>query len=232
MSFSSSLRRPHGATAVQFVAFIQAYLELLLVRWDSLDHDRPPADGAVPLATFREWNIDEEVLRWLLFHDHVEHLKRTSYPNCKCSARLKQAASLILTEESCFALNDKGADFANTFLADALLPQVEGAFQAARDRLMIGTLLPTFRPDERVFTWGQHLLKHFRQPAPNQELILASAEELQWPEWFDDPLPGGHGRDPKSVLHDTIKDLNRRQLESLVHFKGDGSGQRVGWELR
>jgi len=33
-------------------------------------------------------------------------------------------------------------------------------------------------------------------------------------------------------LHDTIKNLNRHQYPHLVHFKGDGTGTMVGWELR
>ena len=37
---------------------------------------------------------------------------------------------------------------------------------------------------------------------------------------------------PKVRLHDTIKDLNRRQSLSVVHFHGDGTGRRVGWALR
>jgi hypothetical protein len=76
------------------------------------------------------------------------------------------------------------------------------------------------------------VLKRFRQPSANQELILQSAEELGWARWFDDPLPRGQANNPKMRLHDTIKDLNRRQSPPLVHFKGDGSGTRVGWELR
>jgi hypothetical protein len=32
-------------------------------------------------------------------------------------------------------------------------------------------------------------------------------------------------------LHDTIKDLNRRQRRAFIHFVGDGTGKRVGWEL-
>jgi len=232
MSFAPSPRSPRTANPAQFVVFIQTYLALLAARWDGLDHDRTPAEYAIPLTTFQRWDIDDNVLLWMLFHDHVDHLKPASLPNGQGLAPLKHVQSLILTDESCFALNDKGCAFADAFLADALLPQVESAFHAARNRLLVGMLVPAFRPEERIFTWGEHLLKHFRQPAPNQELILAAAEEQDWPEWFDDPLPPSGGRDPKLVLHNTIKDLNRRQLETLVHFKGDGSGQRVGWELR
>jgi hypothetical protein len=39
-------------------------------------------------------------------------------------------------------------------------------------------------------------------------------------------------KNPKILLHDTIKDLNRRQLPYLIHFKGDGTGRRIGWEYR
>jgi hypothetical protein len=79
---------------------------------------------------------------------------------------------------------------------------------------------------------GGHLLKCFRQPAGNQETVLATAEELQWLAWFDDPLPRTAGINPKQRVHDTINALNRNQTPYLVHFKGDGSGARFGWEMR
>jgi hypothetical protein len=136
-----------------------------------------------------------------------------------------------LTDQSCFALTERGAAFADAFLADALLPQFDGAFQSAWNRLALGLLVPTFQRDDRIFAWGEHIIKQFRQPALNQELVLISAEELQWPEWFDDPLPRRNGSNPKVILHDTIKDLNRRQAESLIHFRGDSTGRRIGWQF-
>src|SRR5207244_12038017 len=45
-------------------------------------------------------------------------------------------------------------------------------------------------------------------------------------DWFDDPLPGEEGTDAKVRLHNTIKDLNRRQRTPFVRFKGDGTGTR------
>jgi hypothetical protein len=63
-------------------------------------------------------------------------------------------------------------------------------------------------------------------------IVLCSAEELGWPLWFDDPLPRQGGGRAKVRCHDTIKDLNRRQTPHLIHFKGDGTGMRIGWEYR
>ena len=64
------------------------------------------------------------------------------------------------------------------------------------------------------------------------ELILCAAEELFWATWIDDPLPRQAGMNAKVRLHDTIKDLNRRQHPYVIQFKGDGTGTRVGWEYR
>jgi hypothetical protein len=98
--------------------------------------------------------------------------------------------------------------------------------------LLLGQFLPCYDSEYRVLHWGAHLLKCFHQPAENQELILLAEEELNWPIWMDDPLPRLTGKNPKVRIHDTIKDLNRHHYESgLVHFRGDGSGTRIGWHV-
>ena len=71
----------------------------------------------------------------------------------------------------------------------------------------------------------------FRRPAVNQETILAALEEEGWPSRIDAPLPQTPGIDPKVHLHDTIKSLNRRHLQSIICFRGDGSGAGVGWMI-
>jgi hypothetical protein len=231
MSLSPFPRRPRPASRKQFVDFIIAYINLLLAYWEYIDSRHSPSEKAITLGTFRQSRIDQDILLWMLFRGHVQHLKATCPAKAKHRSPPKPAESVILTDQSCFALNARGAAFADAFLVDALLPQFEGAFEDAWHRLAVGLLLPTFQRDDRFLAWGEHIIKQFRQPALNQELILISAEELEWPEWFDDPLPRQNGKNPKVVLHDTIKDLNRRQTESLVHFKGDGSGRRIGWQF-
>jgi hypothetical protein len=128
-------------------------------------------------------------------------------------------------------LTELGKEFFFDCLVRALHASNEQEQAEAWDVLQTGLVLPRYHTADRLFTWGRHVIKHFRQPSVNQEMILRSAEELDWPDWFDDPLPRLAGINPKRRLHDTIKDLNRRQQTVLIHFKGDGTGIHIGWEL-
>jgi hypothetical protein len=74
------------------------------------------------------------------------------------------------------------------------------------------------------------LVKQFKLPSPNQEMILMALEEEHWPVRIDDPLPPSKKLDAKQRLHDTIKNLNRNQKQRLIRFMGDGTGQGVRWE--
>jgi hypothetical protein len=47
----------------------------------------------------------------------------------------------------------------------------------------------------------------------------------------DDPLSPVADYDPKRRLRDTIKCLNLNQAARLIRFRGDGTGQRVQWEM-
>src|SRR5262249_26296993 len=78
--------------------------------------------------------------------------------------------------------------------------------------------------------WGM-VVKRYRVPARNQELILSAFEEEGWPEHIDDPLPVRYDIDPRMRLHDAIHRLNGRQINRLVRFKGNGTGTGVFWEL-
>jgi hypothetical protein len=75
-------------------------------------------------------------------------------------------------------------------------------------------------------------VKAYAQTSSYQDLVLRAAEELGWPPLFDDPLPRLPGMNPKVRLHDTIKSLNRHQKAAILHFHGDGTGTRVGWNFR
>src|SRR6266852_3051917 len=173
---SLSPLRAHQASPAEFLAFIVTYMELLLARWECIDRGRRPGLKPVTLARFHELGVNDDILLWMLFHDHIEHLKFVPSQKKKLNrrkqrkqrealspfsllspveiqpGRCKHAESLTLTDQSCFALNDKGAAFADAFLADALLPQFEGAFEDAWQKLIMGLLVPAYNHDERVFT--------------------------------------------------------------------------------
>ena len=78
--------------------------------------------------------------------------------------------------------------------------------------------------------YGDRLVKHYRQPADNQILILDAFDAEDWPARIDNPLLAADGIDSKQRLHDTIKALNRHQKFRALRFRGDGTGQGVVWE--
>ena len=93
------------------------------------------------------------------------------------------------------------------------------------------TGVPRWDPARRELWLGDFLIKRFRQPSPNQERILAVFQEEGWPPSIDDPLPYQADQDSKRRLHDTIHNLNRCQRNCLIHFSGDGTGERILWRL-
>jgi hypothetical protein len=100
--------------------------------------------------------------------------------------------------------------------------------------------MPTFRPNPnrpkyeqgvRELRLGKRLVKRYRVPADNQELILKAFEEEHWPPHIDDPLPPRVDIDPHERLHETIKSLNKSQINRLIRFSGDGTGRGILWSL-
>jgi hypothetical protein len=221
----------HRASHWEFIAFVIAYIEFLLARWDAQEQGLDGRMRPVALRYLRERGIEDHLLIWMLYQGHIEHFRPTAAFLDHGEARTV-VNSLLLTPSSSFALTEVGNAFAEWFLTQALVPTEEEAREAARDELLLGDLLPTYDPKNRIFCWGRHVLKCFRQPSANQVLLLSAAEEMGWPCWFDDPLPPAPGLNPKVRLHDTIKALNRHQVPHMIRFKGDGTGTRVGWEVR
>jgi hypothetical protein len=229
MIASPRLMDPHPASTDEFLAFLFAYIDLLVARSDALACGLPARAAPVSLSRLRARGVGDGVVLWLLYHAHVEHLRQG--PDAVNGESPGAWESLRLSETSRFVLTADGETFADQFLA-LILEGDDDSFEAGWDMLQLGRLLPCYDTEERALTWGRHVLKCFRQPSLNQELVLRTAEELGWPRWFDDALPRVPGTSPKVRLHDTIKALNRHQNPYLIHFKGDGTGTRVGWEYR
>jgi hypothetical protein len=102
-------------------------------------------------------------------------------------------------------------------------------FRAAR---MIFGDVPYYDRELRELWARGDLVKRFAQPAPDQDTVLSTFEELGWPRRIDDPLPVKRGRQgAKLRLRDTIKRLNRHQQRPLIRFRGNGHGQGILWEF-
>ena len=95
-------------------------------------------------------------------------------------------------------------------------------------------VLPSWDNERRILSVGRQIVKKYRVPSSSQEAILAAFEEEGWPPVIDDPLPPQLDleQDPKYRLRDTIRSLNMNQTNTLLRFRGDGSGSRIVWELK
>jgi hypothetical protein len=116
---------------------------------------------------------------------------------------------------------------------DTHLPRLPDGEEAAAARLrpLPLDLKPAWTARCRELRVGEWLVKKFRVPAGNQELVLSAFEEEGWPAYIDDPLPMRSEVAPKQRLHNVITRLNGGQLVPLLRFHGNGNGEGIGWQL-
>lgn len=86
---------------------------------------------------------------------------------------------------------------------------------------------PVWDRERRELRVGKTLVKRFRWPAENQECVLDAFQDNGWPDHLANPLEPRPGICPKRRLHDTLKCLNRKQLNEAIKFRGDGTGLGV-----
>jgi hypothetical protein len=98
-----------------------------------------------------------------------------------------------------------------------------------------GKALPEIRPNwdggTGTLFWNGILAKKYSQPAANQRKLLDALQIAGWPRSLPNPFTGEHGQDLQEVLHDTLKGLNKNQMNKLLAFHGDGTGNGFWWEL-
>src|SRR5205807_601151 len=118
----------------------------------------------------------------------------------------------VFGEKTCFVLTPAGVAFARrvgtTPGRNGPPPPTQEAPHSAPGAVP-SLALPVWDAERRELRLGGVLVKKFRRPAANQELILAVFQEEGWPAKIDDPLPNGDGVDAAERLHFTISRLNR-----------------------
>jgi hypothetical protein len=208
-----------------------------------------PWDFAVEIASLYEVGLSNNELRWLLFSELIVHGAEVTTA-CDQHRRFHAAGKFIFNDQSCFTLTTKGMEVAQA-IADNEAAQVKlptrnratscsgaigapmaGVTRAGRlaAEISSGAVFPKWEKERRILRVGGQVVKQFKVPAPNQEMILTVFEEEHWPPRIDDPLPSHPEMDAKRRLHDTINSLNRNQRCRLLRFVGDGSGEAVCWE--
>ena len=180
---------------------------------------------AVEIGQLYAAGLDNTDLRQLLCLGYLEHAWEctTGRSGQRIFLPLK---TLVLPKRTCFVLTPKGRDAASRLTVEK--SRTVGVPSEAHCSLKE---MPRWDRECRQLWWQAYLIKEFRRPAVNQETVLAALEEEGWPARMDDPLPQTPGIDPKIRLHDTIKSLNRHHLQSIICFRGDGSGAGVGWMM-
>jgi hypothetical protein len=181
----------------------------------SLDTGSPAEEFAVAFAALREAGLTAVDIQWLVRKGRLFHLSEVG-PPLPAGRRFRPGDGVAFDEHSCFVLTAGGVAFALEVTAPA------ADAPAAR--------VPVWDADRRELRLDAVVVKRFRVPAPNQELILGVFQEEAWPAHIFDPLPRAAGVEPKRRLHDTIVALNRHQTGPAVRFIGDGTGAGLRWE--
>lgn len=194
------------------------------------EFQRAADDFALEIADLRTCGITHHDLRWLICAGYIAHLQEAA-PRVGLRRFLSRWDSLSFNERSCFVLTEAGERLAER-IARGLsrsLPPRERVF--AIDPRSPSAETPQWNAERHELLVRSRIVKRFKTPALNQEMILTVFEEEGWPTRIDDPLPPQADLDPRRRLHDTIKCLNRHQVNRLIRFRGDGTGEGVAWEL-
>ena len=181
-------------------------------------------------------------LRWLIAKGYIEHATEIASSAAEDRSFDKQGR-FRFTPESCFVLTDIGAQFVNSAIVVSTpfesTSERQGANGPTADVVVKSAKMnegeygdaPHWDALRRELYVGDILVKRFRVPAHQQELVLEAFQEEKWPARIDDPLPPFTQNNPKRQLHSVISSLNRHQQSNLIQFQGDGTGTGILWKL-
>lgn len=218
----------------------EAALEMLLESAAfAEDLGRDLWDFALEIETLRYGGIVHSDLRWLVCKGYLEKATEvlSSSQEVRCFER---GGALVFTQASCFVITEAGKLFVQQMSEPISGPaalECSGSVnghawpQAMTAPAVANALRPCWDRDRQELRLGSVVVKQFKVPARNQEMVLAVFHEEGWPVRIDDPLPPHPPLEPKRRLHDTINSLNRNQKTPLLRFLGDGAGQGVRWEF-
>ena len=200
---------------------------------------------AVEMDELTALGLTRNDFRWLVRGGLVEHQREVTIEGDDGRA-FRPTGDLTFPEGTCFMLTEKGVSVASEMSQSTTrsrspssnLYDQENRRGTIIHRVSAGgtgrngeSTSPRWDPDRRELCIDETVVKRFRWAAANQEAILAAFEEEDWPARIDDPLPPHPEQDSKRRLSDTIRCLNRKQIDPLIHFRGDGTGEGILWEF-
>lgn len=216
-------------------------LSTLLVSYEyALDSNATAWDFAVGIDILQAEGVSRADLDWLLAKGIISHRREVTESHSNRRTFLPEGDYRI-NGDSCFVLTAAGRRLAEAHLRlqetwlplrTAILRNLdEHAERPNGETVGVDSSQPApcWNVNARELRVGDTLVKHFRVPARNQELVLSAFEEDGWIVRIDDPLPPNEEIDSRQRLRDTIKSLNRSQQSPLLRFHGDGRAQGVRW---
>ncbi|MHB0957928.1 MAG: hypothetical protein ACYC0X_19450 [Pirellulaceae bacterium] len=216
---------------------IREALRQLLEAYDwAMEFGVSPWYFAVEIGELRAARVSHNHLRWLICAGYVEHAQEVPFHSDK-GRQFCFLGGLSFTDRSCFVLTEGGEEFARAACTHG---EERNRTESPEPDIISGpsvlrspqeAVRPQWDHERHELRLGKSIVKRFKSPALNQEMILMAFEEEGWPSRIDDPLPPHLELDPRRRLHDAIKCLNRHQVQHLLHFRGDGTGEGVVWEL-
>lgn len=193
------------------------------------DVDSDPWEFAVSIGHLEQLGVTETDLRWLVRKGYIEHASEVTVQGDD-GRQFRQTGDLTFCEHTCVILTNVGSRISCSVSGEQLVHgNVDGTIAGANSHTK-SCCLPDWDAEARRLHMDGELVKRFKWRAPNQETVLTAFQEEGWPERIDDPLPPQPEQDSKRRLADTIKCLNRKQANEIIHFRGDGTGEGVVWE--
>jgi hypothetical protein len=194
---------------------------------------------AVEIQTLRACGLTNNDLRYLICKGYVDHAGEVKQIGQE-ERSFVGTGRFHFSRRTCFIITDAGMSFLQTTqtrtneetttLHDLVMSRSPQS-DSERVHSFVDPSRPRWDPNRQELLLGRQVVKQFKVPAPNQEIVLSAFEEEGWPPRMDDPIPPHHEIDPKRRLHDTINSLNHCQKTALLRFLGDGSGKGIRWEI-
>ncbi|HEX6987118.1 MAG TPA: hypothetical protein VF170_17195 [Planctomycetaceae bacterium] len=208
----------------------QDALALLLHAFESArDADADPWQFALSISELEAAGLTRTDVRWLLLKDYAALAKEVTAPGDDMR-HFRPLRFTALGRSACLTLTETGAAEIARRLAARRTPSAEPPADDAPPPAPPPQPRPHWDPGRRELRVGDAVVKRFRVPAPNQELVLQAFEEEGWPPSIDDPLPPVAEIESQQRLRATIKSLNRSQSRTLIRFHANGGGQVVYWD--
>jgi hypothetical protein len=218
---------------------VRAY-RLLLAAFEYVrDAKVDPWQFAVEMDELRQRGIATADLRWLVTARIAEHRREVTIPGDK-ERSFRPLAATEFPDATAVTLTEQGAQRLTTILPPrgrrsrqhANRAKSRPGIEAFGDERSLAPQAskPVWDQLRRELRYQEQLVKRFRVPAPNQEIVLQAFQEESWPHCIDDPLPPQKGMTTKGRLLSTIKALNKSRIAPLVVFHGNGNGFQIYWE--